>query len=100
MKNGTRYAKCRSCGSNIIWVRMTSGKNMPCDWKPIHYKPACPDEEGQIVTLITPGGKVVHGIPEWTSDNFGYTSHFATCPNAEEHRRRTEKEDEQISFLY
>ena len=80
-----KHAKCRSCGSAIRWIKMESGKYMPCDWAPVNYKPA---GDGELVTLVTPDGKIVRGVQDWSSPECGYTSHFATCPNAAEHRRR------------
>lgn len=80
-----KHAKCRSCGSAIRWVKMESGKYMPCDWTPVNYKPG---GDGEPVSLVTPDGKIVRGVQDWSSPEFGYTSHFATCQNAAEHRRR------------
>jgi len=62
-------AKCKSCGADIIWVKMTSGYPMPLDakekilWKPVR--------DGIAPIKIT-----------------GHESHFATCPNADKHRKR------------
>lgn len=53
---------CRSCGAAIVWVVTTSRARMPCDDK--------------IRTLVTDEGVIVRGRE----------SHFATCPNANEHR--------------
>lgn len=56
------YPKCRSCGAEIIWLETAAGKAMPCDLVGIN-----PDSR-----LFDP--KV-------------HRSHFATCPNANQHRR-------------
>ena len=77
-------SKCRSCGADIYWIKMTSGKSMPCDVKPYLYRQ---DPEGDLV-LVTPDGRTVKGFEDLDSEEFGYTSHFATCPNANQHRRR------------
>lgn len=64
---------CRSCGAPIVWVVMfPSGKRMPLDAKPI---------SGLI--------RVEPGSPP-TGHAYGeqrYLSHFATCPNAAQHRK-------------
>lgn len=59
--------KCRSCGASIGWVEMGSGKFAPVDL-PGRKMVAVFDGRGEIVTA--------------------YTSHFATCPDAERYRRR------------
>lgn len=59
---------CRSCGADILWVEMSSGKKMPVDPKRlsiVHISPV--NDQGVVVQ--------------------GYTSHFATCPNAKKHRK-------------
>ena len=76
--------KCRSCGEEIIWIKMKSGKAMPCDVKPIPYR----ETFSGGMKLVTPAGDVISGNYDGTSDNFAYISHFATCPNADQHRRK------------
>ena len=67
---------------------MTSGKAMPCDAKPISYQTTLPlPDNDEILTLVTPDGRVVRGMFDPDSEKIGYTSHFATCPNANQHRR-------------
>lgn len=61
---GYRFkGKCRSCGALIRMVWIKSGKWHPCDSTP--------------QKVITTDGVVVAGL----------RSHFATCPNADQHRR-------------
>lgn len=55
---------CRSCGAPIVWIRLESGRSAPCDPKPV----------------------VIHTASGVTLS--GYGSHFATCPNATQHRKR------------
>lgn len=38
--------RCKSCGAEILWVKMTSGKSMPVDAKPISYRTMHPGTEG------------------------------------------------------
>ena len=64
---------CKSCGAEIVWVEMDSGKPMPCDAKPL-----------TVVEVYEVKGKKKGSVV-----NTGYhMSHFATCPNAEKHRRK------------
>ena len=77
---------CRSCGAEIKWIKMTSGKNMPVDvTKHIIKK----DDSGKDV-LVMEDGNVVRGtLTDAEHGNcMGYISHFSTCPNASQHRRR------------
>lgn len=76
-------SKCKSCGADIIWLPTEGGKNMPCDAKPIPYTE---DPAGNL-TLVTNDGRVVKARADLNSDNVGYTSHFATCPDANKWRK-------------
>lgn len=79
--------KCKSCGAPIIWIKTFSGKAMPVDAGGIDF---FADPEGKEL-FVTDGGAVVHGVrAEEGAEHThrGYISHFATCPNADQHRRR------------
>lgn len=80
-------SRCRSCNAEIKWIQMTTGKRMPVDAAPISYRIAVPGSTG-AKTLITPEGKVVSAFFDPGSKLIGYVSHFATCPNANQHRKR------------
>ena len=79
---------CRTCGAAIQWVvSQTSGKPMPIDAEPV--------ARGNVVIVgtdetLTP---VVVYLKRGELDEFDkrprYVSHFATCPQADEHRRET-----------
>lgn len=56
-------ARCASCKAPIYWIEMRGGKKMPVDY---------PGESRVWFGCVV---KV-------------YTSHFATCPNADKHRKR------------
>ena len=58
-------SKCRSCGLDVTWIRLKSGKMNPVD---PGYK-----------TIITDLGEVVKGRE----------SHFATCPDSEYWREKS-----------
>jgi hypothetical protein len=59
----TDLSRCKSCGEYIVWVKTEAGNNMPVD--------ADSFEEGD----------------ELVYDKDKHISHFATCPNADQHRR-------------
>lgn len=65
-------AKCRSCGATITWFEMAkSGKRMPFDGDPVYVKTDTKD--GALVGFI---------------DGTMFPSHFATCAQADEWRKR------------
>lgn len=72
------FGTCKGCGKRIVWVKMKSGKNMPCDCSIVNYQKI----DGGREKIVTQEGDVVSGItnvsPE-ESDGLGYISHFATC---------------------
>lgn len=79
--------QCRSCGQRIRFIHMKSGKSMPVDERLVNYKLASGGKE----RIVTPDGDVVAcitGVCAKEADGFGYVSHFATCPNARQHRKR------------
>ena len=80
-------SKCKSCGAEIDWIVMKSGRRMPVDPEPVHFSIDKINHSGDI-TLITADGMAVTGFKDMSSRLIGYLSHFATCPNADKHRRR------------
>lgn len=78
--------KCRKCGKEIIFIKTSAGKSMPCDAGQVMY---WADRKGKA-RIVTPNGEVVACRLEGdlqTATGVGYTSHFATCPNAAEFRK-------------
>lgn len=71
-------AACRSCGASIFWAMTESGKSMPIDQRP--------DPNGNIVLDENNVAAVM--APAEARGRRRFTSHFATCPNANQHRRR------------
>lgn len=59
-------SNCRSCGASIRWIKTHAGKNMPLN------------AAAQTFWLERDG--------DWFTEK-GQTSHFATCPNADAHRK-------------
>jgi len=57
-----REVPCRSCGELVVWMKTKNGKNMPVNAKTAKFGDALFDSSK------------------------GHVSHFATCPNANEHR--------------
>lgn len=74
-----KISQCRSCAANIIWVISEKGKRTPLDVDPtnegIRFKLfAHPDLEGEALMVHTKVGP-------------GFSSHFVTCPDRDEHRK-------------
>ena len=76
------YASCRSCLAAIIWTTTENDKKMPVDRQPdpdgivLAY---CDELGGWHSRAYVPGETVK---PPWKR----YSSHFASCPHADEHR--------------
>ena len=77
--------KITDTGAEIKFIRLKSGKWNPVD---IAKRTFIKDEGNE--TLITDDGEVCKGRFASLEDGAnaaGYISHFATCPNANAHRR-------------
>jgi hypothetical protein len=76
-------ATCRSCGAPVVWFRTPRGRATPVD-------PA-PNPKGNV-ELLHDGTCRVHGPVDAEAAQLAgaelYVSHFATCPDAPQHRRR------------
>lgn len=73
-------AECRTCGASIIWCVTDKNQRMPVD--------AEPAENGNLLISLE-GGQyfVTAGRSEHSDGEPLYTSHFATCVNAAQHRK-------------
>jgi hypothetical protein len=70
-------AECRSCGATITWAVTESGRRIPLD--------AQQSLDGNMseVDRLADGTMVVAVVAEGL-----YRSHFATCPQADDWRRK------------
>lgn len=68
---------CGSCGATIVFLKTTKAKAMPLDPEPV--------EGGNV--RIRDGIALVNSDPDLLDDGLRYQSHFASCPNADRHRR-------------
>jgi hypothetical protein len=68
-------SRCKSCGAEIIWAVTTNGRRIPLDAEPEVDAPGLFRIE---IGGPPPGAFAVRKL---------YTSHFATCPNADQHRK-------------
>ncbi len=86
-------AECRSCKQRIIWAEGPTGKAMPVDSEP--------SDQGNVQLYRRPNGEIYAKVlgPEAAQNvrnaaevlkaaHTLRTSHFATCPQAAQHRKR------------
>ena len=87
---------CRTCGQEIFWVktRLGAGSRMPLDAEPVWIR-----KEAGGKAYFLKNGEAVQGRITGDADDDpdaevveAYVSHFATCPQADLHRkpRKTE----------
>ena len=83
MKKG----ECRGCGEDIVWITTPKGKLMPCNPTPVVYW----EKKGAVGKVVTPTGDVLSCEfegPPGTATGIGYTSHFSSCPQAGQFRKK------------
>lgn len=73
-------ARCRSCGAPIRWERTVNDKPIPLDPEPVETGNLAIRDDGKLYAISEGQGTLDLGVPR-------YVTHFATCPNASEHRR-------------
>lgn len=84
-----KTAKCKACGADLVFIPTKAGRVMPCDAQKIPYRDAWGERvKGDTLKLITEDGMLTYGVLDFDSDKIGYQSHFATCPAADQFRRR------------
>ncbi len=79
---------CRTCGAPIIWARTEAGKAIPMDAEPV------PVGTSPLGTFILErSGRRANSDPLMRAPDIAdvgvdrFRSHFATCPDARQHRR-------------
>ena len=76
---------CRSCGAQIKWIRTQSNVPMPVNPEVYTFRV---DSKGSEVFVTQQGGVLRGDKSNEPGAIRGWISHFATCPYANEHRRR------------
>lgn len=79
-------ATCKSCGAPIVWIESPKHKWIPCDEGLIPY---LEDRAGKEA-VVTQRGEITRCRLTFDGEptGLGRTTHWATCPNADQHRRR------------
>jgi hypothetical protein len=70
---------CRSCDAPIKWAKTRAGKTIPVD--------AEPSADGNLVLVPDFLGGLFALAADSDPDKPRHKSHFATCPNADAHRK-------------
>lgn len=83
--------QCRTCGAAIRWIMMESGKRMPVDAQPqrlVTLQEPCRAVESANLRAKAAGQDVASAPTEPRGVMMVcYVPHFATCPQADQHRR-------------
>lgn len=90
--------ECESCKAKMIWAVSLAGRAIPMDAKPLDAVPNPARELGVFLLLRRTGEDAPLALPLATVSALAFesakelkvplfVSHFATCPNAQEHRR-------------
>lgn len=71
--------RCKSCGASIVWALTKDGKHIPIDNQPV---------KGGNLRMTSLGREpLTVEVKPVEPEIYGWVSHFATCPNADEHRK-------------
>jgi uncharacterized protein YfaQ (DUF2300 family) len=86
---------CRGCGAVIRWIKSSAGKAIPCDPELLQewLDSDAPATEKRRLALVTAEGQVIAGkqgsiLTPGARAVEGYVSHFASCPQAAQFRRK------------
>lgn len=87
-RDAREVTRCRSCERPIYWGVWPTGKKMPIDADPV--------TTGKLVVTYSPASNTLR-LEQFNPNDVKHThnrrrfdSHFATCPDAQKHRRPTE----------
>lgn len=80
-------ATCSSCGAPILWTISPKHQRMPVDPEPV--------ANGNLTLAAHFDGTVVYSRVEPSEGT--HVSHFSTCPDAAEHRRRDQSPDKEAA---
>ena len=78
---------CRACGKEIMFIKTSKGKSMPVNPDARQF---CPDLNGPDLYVLT-DGSVLRGADAREEDkdkHIGFISHFATCTNPDDFRKK------------
>lgn len=80
-------ARCKGCGRPILWITSFSRRPIPCDPEPVPYW----EHEKAKGKIVTPNGMIISCDfqgDQQAATGLGYVPHWATCPVADQFRRK------------
>jgi len=92
-----RTTTCRGCGKPIAFIKTKNGKSIPVDPEPVKFIPS-----NDYDKFVQADGTVQTGMRARSEDfneasqgilEEGYVSHWATCPAAEDFRKKKNKSE-------
>lgn len=97
MTQNPKTTACRACGARIMFLKTAAGKTMPVDEEGTFFLEV---KDGPELFVLGDGttarGQRVSPAQREDADRFGYISHFATCPKADQFRKARKKERKAI----
>lgn len=97
MNQNPKTTRCRACGARILFLKTASGKTMPVDEEGTFFLET---ENGPEMFVLGDGvtmrGQRVSTEQMMDADRFGYVSHFATCPAADQFRKPRKKDRKKV----
>jgi hypothetical protein len=79
---------CRSCGAQIDWIELKSGKKMPVDKRPVSVLQFGKEGKEKYTIVYSDGIVESVGLNDGLrGDATAYFSHFSTCPQADQWRK-------------
>lgn len=84
-------AKCRGCGEEIIFIKSSAGKFIPCNPSKVHYsnpgkgKARVVTQSGEVVSCTVGADDTSKAV------GVGYIPHWSTCKAASQFRKKKER---------
>ena len=88
----SRVTTCRGCGREIAFIKSVNGKSIPVDPEPLEFIPEAAYEKFVLMDGTVERGQAVEKAGR-NETRIGYRSHWSTCPNAEDFRRKKNKSE-------
>ena len=77
---------CRGCGVPIVFLKSAIGRYIPCDAQLVRYRE---NPSGKDMVVVDGKGVVRCDLDfEGFATGMARISHFATCPNAKDFKKR------------
>lgn len=77
---------CKACGAQIIWIRSTAGRAIPCNFYPVYYK----QSRYSNTKVVLRNGEVITAeiVRDYANaEGYGYIPHWSTCTNPDKFRK-------------